>query len=277
MTQPIELTHQEQKKTRDLMRLNSKMIYEIIRRDGEEELARPITSIWWSGTAAGIAISFSLLMEAMLHALLPDAPWRPAVENIGYVSGFLLVIFGRMQLFTENTITTVLPTLADPCKKTVFGTAKLWTVVFLANMAGTFFAAVLIAHASIVPADVILAAKSVSHHFADMGSLDIFLRGLPAGFLIAAIVWMLPNARGNEFWVITFFIYLIALGEFAHVVVGSAELFLLMVTGELGAVQGTLFKLIPAFFGNVVGGTGLFALLAYAQVKEEMTEANTET
>src|SRR6476660_3521917 len=55
------------------------VIYEIVRRYGEEEMERPATSLWWSGLAAGLSISFSLLAMALLQAHLPDAPWRPLV------------------------------------------------------------------------------------------------------------------------------------------------------------------------------------------------------
>src|ERR1700686_5137052 len=57
------------------------VIYEIVRRLGEEEMARPFTSLWWSGVAAGLSISFSLLAQAILQAHLPDAPWRPLVTS----------------------------------------------------------------------------------------------------------------------------------------------------------------------------------------------------
>ena len=64
------------------------MIYEVVRRLGEEEMERPATSLWWSGVAAGLSISFSLLAQAMLEAHLPDTPWRPLVSGFGYSSAF---------------------------------------------------------------------------------------------------------------------------------------------------------------------------------------------
>jgi formate/nitrite transporter FocA (FNT family) len=53
------------------------MIYEVVRREGEEEMCRPLTSLWWSGVAAGLSISFSLLTEAILKVHLPTGPWQP--------------------------------------------------------------------------------------------------------------------------------------------------------------------------------------------------------
>jgi hypothetical protein len=90
-------------------RLPAPLIYEIVRRMGEEEMERPITSLWWSGVAAGLSISFSLLAQAILQAHLPDSSWRPPLTSLGYPVGFLIVVLGRQQLFTENTITPVPP------------------------------------------------------------------------------------------------------------------------------------------------------------------------
>jgi len=87
--------------------------------------------------------------------------------------------------------------------------------------------------------------------------------------LIAAMMWMMPTAHGSEFFVLFAMIYLIALGNFAHVVAGSAEAFLLVLTGDAGIGAAIQF-ILSAGIGNIIGGTGLFALLAYAQVQSEL-------
>jgi formate/nitrite transporter FocA (FNT family) len=266
------ISAEEQVEARELTRLKSRVVYEIIRQEGESELKRPQSSIWWSGIAAGVGVSLSLMTEAMLRAHLPDAPWRPLVENIGYTSGFLLVMLSRLQLFTENTITTVLPTFANPCRRTMLGTLRLWGIVFVANMIGTFLAAIIFAHGGILPAEVVAAALDLSRDVAGWDAGQTFTRAIPAGFLIAAVVWMMPSSEGSEFWVIFLFTYIIALGEMAHVVVGSVELFLLVVTGEGNAAKLIVVTLLPALCGNILGGTGLFALLAWGQVSTEITD-----
>ena len=80
---------------------------------------------------------------------------------------------------------------------------------------------------------------------------------------------MMPTAHGSEFFVLFAMIYLIALGNFAHVVAGSAEAFLLVLTGDASIGAAAQF-ILSAGVGNVIGGTGLFALLAYAQVQSEL-------
>src|ERR1700751_607017 len=117
------------------------VIYEVVRRLGEEEMARPAISLWWSGVAAGLSISFSLLAQAILQTHLPDAPWRPLVSSLGYSVGFIMVVLARQQLFTENTITAVLPVMAEFNLDNIWKLGRMWGIVLLANFAGTLFAA----------------------------------------------------------------------------------------------------------------------------------------
>src|SRR5512138_3797928 len=99
----------EAREVEERSQLRTPVIYEIVRKRGDEEMARPAISLWWSGVAAGLSISFSLLAQSILQTHLPDAPWRSLVSSLGYSVGFLMVVLGRQQLFTENTITAVLP------------------------------------------------------------------------------------------------------------------------------------------------------------------------
>ncbi len=265
-----KLSREDRKAAEEGVRLRPPVVYEIVRREGEEEMQRPLFSLWWSGIAAGLGITASLLAEGLLHHYLPDTPYRPILENFGYCVGFVLVIIGRLQLFTENTITVVLPLFADFSLNRLWIAARLWLVVFLANMVGTLVTALVTVYAGTVHPEHMPALLEVSHHFADNSPLEALIYGIPAGFFIAAIVWMLPSAEGSEFWIIVAFTYLIALGDFTHVVAGSAEVFLLQVNGDLGVAEGIFGLILPAFVGNIIGGTGLFALLAYGQVHEEI-------
>src|SRR5665811_1481586 len=119
------------------------VIYEVVRRIGDEEMQRPATSLWWSGVAAGLSMSFSLLAQAILETHLPDTPWRPLVSGFGYCVGFLMAVLGRQQLFTESTITVVLPVFADLNGANIWRMARLWTIVLVANLAGTLIAALI--------------------------------------------------------------------------------------------------------------------------------------
>ncbi len=245
-------------------------VYEIVRQEGVGELKRPLKSLWWSGVAAGFALSTSLYAQAFLLHRLPSADWAPLVVALGYPIGFLIVIFGRLQLFTENTITVILPLLAERTWDNFYSVARLWSVVFAANLIGALLSAALVFYLGLAGTEPLEASLELSRHFAEKSPLDLFLLGILAGFFVAAIVWVLPDAKGSEFWLIFSITYVIAIGNFAHVIVGSAEIFLLLFNGEVSALQGAAAYILPAFAGNVLGGTGLFAMLAYAQVSEEL-------
>ncbi len=265
-----DLSHKKSKQVEKKLKLTSPMVYEIVREEGEEELRRPLLSLWWSGLAAGIAISMSVVAEGLLRQHLPDAPWRPLVENFGYCVGFLIVILGRFQLFTENTITAVLPVIARKTRDSLVRTARLWGIVLFANLAGTLLFALAALYGGIFTGGQVTAFMELAHHFMDRSAMEMLLHGVPAGFLIAVAVWMMPSAAGAEFWVVIMVTYLIALGDMAHVVAGSAEAFLLLLSAEIGLGDYLFTFLLPAFAGNVIGGTALFTLLAYGQVKEEI-------
>lgn len=250
-------------------RLQASAIYEVIRRDGESELERPAGSLWWSGVAAGLGISMSLVAEGALRHHLPAGPWRHAIESLGYTIGFLIVVIGRLQLFTENTITAVLPLFARLRLVTLGKTARLWGVVFAANMTGCALAVFISVALGLATPEQIAVYTSIARPLLDLSWVDTVQRGVPAGFLVATMVWLLPNARGFEGLVVILLTWLIALAGYTHVVVGATEMFHLLAVGEAG-FGAVLRHISGAFVGNVLGGTGLFALLAYGQVKQEM-------
>ncbi|WP_419827134.1 formate/nitrite transporter family protein [Sphingomonas sp.] len=249
---------------------SAKVVHEVIRLQGDEELGRPFASLLFSGLAAGVAISTSMLAQAFLAVRLPDALWAPLVSSFGYASGFVIVIMGNLQLFTESTITAVLPIATHPTGRNLARLLRLWLIVFVANMAGTLLVAALCANAVIVEADQLGALVKLSRHALDHGFVDTLFLGMPAGFLVAAIAWILPNARGGEFWVVTSITYIIAIGGFSHVVVGSGEAWLAWLTGGMSLGQATGGHILPSLIGNIVGGTGLFAVVAHGQVRGEI-------
>lgn len=272
--QSIELTTQrdEREAVRQASPLSSRLVFEAIRQHGEEELIRPGWTLWWSGVAAGILICFSVWGEGLLRSKLPDAPWRYIVENAGYSLGFLLVILGRMQLFTENTITTVVPVVLRHNGPALWRTARLWVIVLTANVVGAFGIATFMAFAPVMTEDVAAAVTELSMHATSLPANESFFRGIPAGVLIAALVWMMPSAKTSRVPLIILFTWLIALGDFTHIVAGSVEMAYLMVQNELDIVPAMTRFFLPVLAGNVIGGTVVFTLLTWAQIKPEIEE-----
>jgi formate/nitrite transporter FocA (FNT family) len=114
------------------------------------------------------------------------------------------------------------------------------------------------------------AMLEISRKAADHGWWALLAKGIPAGFLIAAIVWIAPNAEGAKFHIIAVLTYLIAAAGFAHIVAGAVESSMLVLAGEMGALRALTHFGVPVLIGNVVGGTALFTAIAYAQVKAEV-------
>lgn len=260
---------EKQEQAKDHQRLSAITVFETIRLEGDEELKRPVISLWWSGIAAGLALSTSVLAEAILYRVLAGNPAREVIAALGYALGFVLVILARLQLFTENTLSVVLPVLAKPSADNLWRSARLWAVVFVANLVGTFVTAFISLKLGTTSPENTAAMLEVSRKVLENGGWTGLIRAVPAGFFIASIVWMLPSSKGFEILTILFFAWLIAAGAFSHVVVGSAEVFLLVIHGELGLWTGLSTILFPTLVGNVLGGTGLFAFLAYGQTEAE--------
>ena len=99
-----------------------------MREQGEKELERSFGGLAWSDLAAGLSIGFSFIVQAYLQAGLPEAPWQRLVDSFGYSLGFLIVILGQQQLFTETTLTALIPTLTErtPSALVRTGVSKTW-------------------------------------------------------------------------------------------------------------------------------------------------------
>src|SRR5450631_757862 len=121
-------TRVEKKQVEERVAIGANVVYETIRREGEDELQRPSAALAWSGFAAGLSMGFCLVAEGALMAHLPDAPWRPLISRLGYCVGFLIVILGRQQLFTENTLAVILPLLLRKDLVTLLRVVRLWAV-----------------------------------------------------------------------------------------------------------------------------------------------------
>ena len=267
---PMTKHAKEQESLHNASALAPKQIYEVIRREGVEEMERPLRSLVWSGIAAGVMISLSVLGEAIFRTYLPDSPSSYLIENVGYSLGFLAVIMGRMQLFTENTITTVLPVMNGRSFTMFCAMLRLWAVVLTANVIGAFAVAALFVFTPAIPAAIMSSIVDLSYHATGMGMSDSFWRAIPAGVIVALIVWMLPQAESASFFIILTFTWLIAAGDFTHIVAGSVEMAVLMLQGNLGLVPAVTGFFIPVLAGNIIGGTVIFTLMAWGQVRDEV-------
>lgn len=257
--------------------VEAKDLHRAVRAEGEAELDRPASSLFWSGYAGGLAITATLLAQGAIHAALPDAPWRELVVALGYPIGFVIVILGRMQLFTESTVTAMLPLVTKPSRWALARTLRLWAIVIGANLLGTLTAAAAIA-GGVLGFDPAYheAMIATSEKVLELSPLVTLANAVPAGMLIAIVAWILPNVREQSVLVVFTIGFVVAAGHFSHSIVGAVEAFVLLLSGTAGAGPTLLGFLLPALIGNLIGGAGIFALLAHAQVQGEMEETRTE-
>src|SRR5436305_8199182 len=124
-----DLSESQKKDAEHRTSVSAVVVHEAIRKDGDEELNRPASALAWSGLAAGLSMGFSFVAEGLLRAHLPESQWRPLLVNLGYPLGFLIVIIGRQQLFTENTLTAIIPLLARRKLATFLSVMRLWGIV----------------------------------------------------------------------------------------------------------------------------------------------------
>ena len=261
-----DLKPHEEKKADEEQSLSADVTHEVIRREGEEELKRSTSALAWSGLAAGLAMGFSLVAEGVMKAHLPDAEWAPLVARLGYSFGFLIVILGSQQLFTENTLTVIVPLMAKPTGEMLGNVARLWSVVLLANLLGALLFACVIGRTALFGPEVHDAFAAIGAKAVASGFWLTVLKAVFAGWLIALMVWMLPAAESSQVLVIVLMTWLVGMGEFAHIVAGAAGVFYLAVTGALGWGATLTRFIVPTLLGNVVGGVMLASALNHAQV-----------
>jgi formate-nitrite transporter family protein len=256
----------EAQKVQERVAIGAKVVYEAVRLEGEEELERHAVALAWSALAAGLSMGFSLLAEAALTSYLPDAPWRPLIARAGYSLGFLIVILGRQQLFTENTLTVILPLLLHKNLEMVVKVLRLWSIVLSANIAGTFLFALLIARTHFLEPAVQRAMIDIVSTHIGQGFWTIVLRAVFAGWLIALMVWMLPDASSSRVVVILIITYVISICSLSHIIAGSTNVFVLVALGKISFLRYVTGFFIPTLLGNIVGGVSLVAALAHGQV-----------
>lgn len=251
-------------------RPNAPLIHETIRAEGEGELARPTSALLLSGLAAGLAMGLSLMTQGLLRAHLPDAPWSELVSKIGYAVGFLVVILGRQQLFTENTLTPILPLLYNRDLPTFGHVARLWITILIANLAGAWAIAAVLAGSELFPPEVKASFVLIAQHTIEASFGATVLKGVFAGWLIALLVWLLPAAGEAQFVVIVLLTWLISVAGFSHIIAGSVDASFLVLSSHASIIDFLWRFFTPTLLGNVVGGVALVAVLNYGQVASEV-------
>lgn len=248
------------------------LIHEIIRREGEEELQRKAGALALSGFAAGLSMGFSFLTEALLMAGLPNAAWSHKLASLGYAVGFIIVVLARQQLFTESTLTAILPLITRRDSKTLFATLRLWGLVLIANIAGTWVFAALVHLPGLFPGAVPLALQQLADQAVPVGFSSTLVRAFFAGWLIALMVWILPSASNSRPFIVIIITYVVALAQLSHIIAGSAEAAYDVIIGHASLFNYAFDFFLPTILGNMAGGFIMVSVLNHGSIAPEIEE-----
>ena len=266
------LDQKEQRQAAAGAPMGALVIHEIVRDQGEEELERSFSGLAWSGVAAGLSIGFSFVTQATLQAHLPDTPWRLLVAGFGYSIGFLIVILGRQQLFTETTLTAVIPALTQRNLHTILRALRVWAIVLTANIAATWIFAFISAQLGLFAGPTLQTMSELAAHTVEGPFWHTLVTGGLAGWLIGLMVWLLPSAHTGRAPIIILLTYVIAICQFPHIIAGSVEAAYGVFIGHATFGDYLWRFLIPTFLGNAAGGTILAALLNHAPLAAQLSD-----
>ncbi|MBA5236935.1 formate/nitrite transporter family protein [Pectobacterium aroidearum] len=246
-------------------------IHEEIRQEGQKELERDAMALLWSAIAAGISMGTSFMAVGMLHNHLVGVPGGFLLECFGYTIGFVIVIMARQQLFTENTVTAVLPIMHKPTRGNVYLLGRLWFVVLVGNLIGTALAALAFTYMPVFDGETREALVDIAMKVMKNSPTEMFANAVVSGWIIATMVWMLPRAYSAKLWIIIIMTWMIAFSNLTHIVAGASEIFYLVFIGHISWQAFIWPFALPTLAGNIIGGTFIFALISHAQIRNDMS------
>lgn len=256
----------------DTRRLSAREILERVSADAHEELRRPAPALAFSALFAGLTIGFSALGVAGALHVLGHGPSQEFVAALLFPIGFLAVILGRAQFFTENTLYPVVLVLRD--RRHLRPTARLWGVVYAANTAGAAAFGILVATTGALPPGYVEEMAALGADATRGSSGANFWSAVIGGWMIATVAWLVAASQWTvgQFLSIFSVTFLVGLGRFDHCVVSTGEAVVALLEGDLGA--GRLVAWLGVVTaGNIAGGVGIVALLNYAQVAADRPRA----
>ena len=246
-------------------------IFQRILATADEEFSRSTRLLFLSGLAAGLSIGLSFVARAAITALVGGTEPSSAATLIGnmfYPTGFLLIVIGRYQLFTENTLTPVTLVLTKIASVPLL--LKVWGTVLTANVLGSAIIAWLLATTGVLEPDAMMVARGFGQHALEVAWLDLFWKGVFAGWLVASMVWLIHAVRESITRFVTVFVLmsLVPSLDLFHCIIGACEVLFLVFLGEAGWYQSSVGFFLPVLLGNVLGGVLLVAILNYSQTRD---------
>jgi formate/nitrite transporter FocA (FNT family) len=251
-------------------RLSADEIHDNILEPARKELERKTSALFWSALASGLAIALSFVASAYASTLVPESHAKAAAAA-AYPLGFIVVILGRLALFTENTLVPVIPLLNHRDAATLGKVLRMWGILLVGNLIGAAAFALALAHTPMLGPDLSEPLRRVADSSTAGGFWLVAYQGIFAGWLISLLTWLLASTHSTGAHIVLTWLATapIAAWGFRHSIAGSVEAFYRSAVGEasLGRMLGEF--VVPAVLGNAVGGVLLVALLNYGQVAPE--------
>jgi formate-nitrite transporter family protein len=236
--------------------------------EGKHELERPPLGLFLSAISAGLEVGFSLFLMAVMRTLadnqLPEAITRILVANM-YAVGFIFVVLGRSELFTEHTTLAMLPLFSGKAKWTAV--ARLWIIVYVGNQLGgaafAFLAEVTGRSIHVIEPSVL---GDIARRVWDHPGGAMFLSAVLAAWLMGLMSWLVTAARDTigQLVIVWLIATCIGLGSLHHSVVGSVEVLAALFAGQNTTWANFGHFLLFTTLGNAVGGAVFVALLKYS-------------
>ena len=250
----------------ELDRPTADEIYEQVSRNARHELDRAALGLFISGLAGGITMGLTALSTSIVIAELGQSSASKFIADLLYPIGFIAVILGRAQLFTENTLYPVALMLAE--RRHGWRTLRLWAIVFPSNVLGALLFALLAVRTGALRPEFVAAMTRMGVEAAGVTTSHVFWSGVIGGWIIALVAWLVSGSHSITgsvmlIWLLTF---VVGLGGFAHCIAASGEILSAILDHQL-AMSRYFAWLAPATLGNICGGVLLVTLLEYGQVK----------
>ena len=250
----------------ELDRPTADEIYEQVSRNARHELDRAALGLAISGLAGGMTMGLTALSTSIVIAILGPSPAARFIADLLYPIGFIAVILGRAQLFTENTLYPVALMLAE--RRHGWRTLRLWAIVFPSNVAGAFLFAMLAVKTGALRPEFVTAMTHLGVEAAGVAATHVFWSGVIGGWIIALVAWLVSGSHSitGSVMLIGLLTFVVGLGGFAHCIATSGEILAAILDHQLAASRYFAW-LAPATLGNICGGVLLVTLLEYGQVK----------
>lgn len=262
--EPAQDDEGEDSHQKNLSRPSAEDIYKQVAHNAREELKRSSVSLALSGFTGGTFMGLSVLGTGIILATLGKSPAAFVLSRMFYPLGFIVVIIGRSQLFTENTLYPVALVLAE--KKQLWNTLRLWSIVLPSNVLGALAFACIIALTQALPPPMVHAMAQLGIDAVHAPGAQVFWSGVMGGWLIATAAWLVSGSHSITgsvmiIWLITF---VVGLGNFAHCIATSGEILIAVLTHGLPLMAYPRW-FGPAVAGNICGGVLMVTLLEYGQ------------